>query len=139
MADVINPILETLADSGDVDNVLPARLISADSHVTEPPGCYIDRIDPKFRDRAPHVITENDGGASFVIDNMPGSVPVGIIAAAGKDPREIKKSGIKFEDLHRGGHDGNARLLDQDRDGVAAEIIYPSVRHGSLQSRQRRL
>ena len=27
--------------------------ISADSHVTEPGDCYLDRIDPKFRDRAP--------------------------------------------------------------------------------------
>ena len=29
--------------------------ISADSHITEPPNCYIDHIDPKFRDRAPHM------------------------------------------------------------------------------------
>ena len=78
MTDVINPILETLAgtECRDVDNVLPARIISADSHVTEPPGTYLDRIDPAYRDRAPHVITENDGGASFVIDGMPGTVPI---------------------------------------------------------------
>jgi predicted TIM-barrel fold metal-dependent hydrolase len=129
MTDIINPILETIAGAqgAELENVLPARIISADSHVTEPPGTYLDRIDPAYRDRAPHVVTENDGGDSFVIDGMPGSVPVGIIAAAGKDPREIRKSGVKFADLHRGGHDGKARLLDQDRDGVAAEIIYPSV------------
>ena len=29
------------------------RCISADSHVTEPPRSYVDRIDPKYRDRAP--------------------------------------------------------------------------------------
>ncbi len=28
-------------------------IISADSHITEPPGCYIDHIDPKYRDIAP--------------------------------------------------------------------------------------
>jgi predicted TIM-barrel fold metal-dependent hydrolase len=129
MADVINPILETLADSASDEalNTLPERIISADSHVTEPPGCYLDRIDPAFRDRAPRVSTESDGGDSFVIDGMPGSVPMGIVAAAGKDPREIKRGETKFADLHRGGWDGKARLLDQDRDGVAAEIIYPSV------------
>jgi uncharacterized protein len=27
--------------------------ISADSHITEPPNCYSDYIDPKFRERAP--------------------------------------------------------------------------------------
>ena len=129
MTQIANPILETIEAAADKTqgNVLPDRLISADSHVTEPPGCYVDRIDPAYRDRAPRVATENDGGDSFVIDGMPGSVPMGIVAAAGKDPRAIKKGETKFADLHRGGWDGNARLLDQDRDGVAAEIIYPSV------------
>ena len=32
-----------------------------------------------------------------------------------------------FEDLHRSGWDPRERLGDQDRDGVAAEIIYPTV------------
>ena len=35
--------------------------------------------------------------------------------------------GARFEDLHRGGWDPDARLADQDRDGVAAEVIYPTV------------
>ena len=115
MTQIANPILETIEAAADSteDNVLPARLISADSHVTEPPGCYVDRIDPAYRDRAPRVATENDGGDSFVIDGMPGSVPMGIVAAAGKDPRAIKKGETKFADLHRGGWNGSARLLDQ--------------------------
>ena len=29
------------------------KLISADSHIVEPPDMYTGRIDPKFRDRAP--------------------------------------------------------------------------------------
>ena len=33
----------------------------------------------------------------------------------------------RFDELHRGGWDPDARLADQDRDGVAAEIIYPTV------------
>jgi predicted TIM-barrel fold metal-dependent hydrolase len=129
MSDIINPILETIRDTGEgpLDGVLPVGLISADSHVTEPPGCYRDRIDPAFRDRAPRVGTESDGGDCFVIDGMPGSIPMGIVAAAGKDPRDIRKGETRFADLHKGGYDGRARLADQDRDGIAAEIIYPSI------------
>jgi predicted TIM-barrel fold metal-dependent hydrolase len=108
-------------------NTLPKRLISADSHITEPPNCYLDRIDPAYRDRAPHVVRENDGGDSFVIDGMPGAIPLGIVAAAGKKPEEIKKGETPFSALHRGGWDPKARILDQDRDGIAGEIIYPSV------------
>jgi predicted TIM-barrel fold metal-dependent hydrolase len=129
MPPVINPILETLqeADDAAIDAWLPEGLISADSHVTEPPGCYLDRIDPAFRDRAPRIATESDGGDCFVIDGMPGSIPMGIVAAAGMDPRDIKKGETKFADLHLGGHDGKARIADQERDGIGAEIIYPSI------------
>lgn len=126
---VTNPILETLQDSAHAgrENVLPKGLISADSHVTEPPHCYRDYIDPAYRDRAPGVLEGDDGGDGFVIQGMPGSIPMGIVAAAGKDPRDIKKGETKFADLHRGGWDGKARVAEQDEDGVAAEIIYPSV------------
>ena len=124
-----NPILETIAETSGIaqTNTLPDKLISADSHVTEPPHCYIDRIDPIYRDRAPRVSTDLDGGDSFVIDGLPGAVPMGIVAAAGKNPKDMKKGETLFKDLHRGGWDGQARLLDQDREGIIAEAIYPSV------------
>ena len=38
--------------------------ISADSHITEPPNCYVDHIDPAWRERAPHVVHENGSATS---------------------------------------------------------------------------
>jgi hypothetical protein len=35
--------------------IMAYPIISADSHITEPPTMYRDHIDPRFRDRAPHV------------------------------------------------------------------------------------
>lgn len=35
----------------------------------------------------------------------------------------------RFEDMHRGGWDPEARLGDQDRDGVHGEVLYPTVGH----------
>ena len=52
---------------------------------------------------------------------------MGLVAAAGVAPKDIRIGGAKFEDLHRSGWDPKARLADQDKDGVAAEIIYPTV------------
>ena len=101
--------------------------ISADSHITEPPNCYIDYIDPKFRDRAPHIETIENYGATFVIEGMKDKIPMSLIAAAGKDPKELKMGGADFDSLWRSGWDPKYRLADQDKDGVAAEIIYPSV------------
>src|SRR5215831_12463782 len=102
-------------------------IISADSHITEPPNLYLDHIDPRFRDRAPHVKHIDGAGDLFVIEGMKTPIPLGIVAAAGKPPEEIRLMGVRFEDLHRGGWDPDARLDDQARDGVAAEIIYPTV------------
>ena len=39
-------------------------IISADSHIAEPPNCYTDYIEPAFKDRAPHVeVHPKYGGA----------------------------------------------------------------------------
>ena len=103
------------------------RPISADSHITEPPNCYIDHIDPAFRERAPRVVNKEGMGDIYLVDGMKTPVPMGLIAAAGIAPKDIRIGGAKFEDLHRGGWDASARLADQDRDGVGAEIIYPTV------------
>jgi predicted TIM-barrel fold metal-dependent hydrolase len=101
--------------------------ISADSHVTEHPDCYREHIDPGLRDEAPHVVRSDEKGDVYVIPGMPnGSIPVGLVAAAGMRPEDIKMSG-RFEDWHPGGWDPDARLPAQDVDGVVAEVIYPTI------------
>src|SRR3977135_3795737 len=97
-------------------------IISADSHITEPPNTYVDRIDAKFRDRAPHVVRDPQRGDLFVIEGLSNPSRMGVAAAAGRGAEELAVFGSRFEDLHRGGWDPDARLVDQDRDGVAAEV-----------------
>ena len=128
MGETLNPV-HRLFENAPPDashNRLPERMISADSHVTEPPHTYTKYIDPKFRDRAPRITPDSKGGDGFGIEGMP-VVSMGGVAGAGIDPRTISHAGRKFEELHRGGWDGKARLADQDRDGIGAEVIYPSV------------
>jgi predicted TIM-barrel fold metal-dependent hydrolase len=103
-------------------------VISADSHITEPPGTYRDRIESKWKDEAPHLVDGGDKvGDLFVIPGMKQPVPMGLVAAAGKPAEEIRITGVRFEQLHRGGWDPEARVADQERDGVSAEVIYPTV------------
>jgi uncharacterized protein len=102
--------------------------ISADSHVTEPPGTYIDRIDPKYRDRAPRMHYHEQLGDVMLIDNGKSLVPFWLVAAAGRPTEQVRLDSKKrWEDLWPGGWDPVARLKDQDIDGVVAEVIYPSV------------
>lgn len=110
---------------------LPFKPISADSHITEPPDCYKNYIDPKYRDRVPYLKIGPKGGAVYVIEDInegkPYTVDVGHMSAAGLDPREIQAGVKTFADIHRGGYDGKARVADQERDGVGGEVIYPSL------------
>ncbi len=71
--------------------------ISADSHITEPPNCYVDYIDPAYRAVAPHIRRDERYGDIFIIDGMDTPIPMGLIAAAGRDPKTLKWGGSKIE------------------------------------------
>jgi uncharacterized protein len=103
------------------------HIISADSHITEPPETYVDRIDHRYKDSAPHMVRDEKLGDVFMVKDFPRPVNVALAAAAGKDASELRATGARFEELHKGGWDPDARLADQDRDGVFAEVIYPTV------------
>lgn len=102
--------------------------ISADSHVTEPPEAYSRFIDPKFRDVAPRLVPNPKGVKSeyYLAEGMP-AFSFRTSAAAGLKPQEIDLDKGAFEDMHKGGWDPVARLADQDRDGILAEVIYPTI------------
>jgi uncharacterized protein len=102
-------------------------IISADSHVAEPPNCYLDYIEPAFRARAPRMVHDEKRGDIFEIEGSQTPIPMALVCAAGKAPEQIRIKGARFDEVHRGGWDPQARLADQDRDGVSAEILYPSV------------
>ena len=107
---------------------MQSTLVSADSHIVEPPNCYIDYIEPKWRDLAPRIERNDKGIENFVVEGLKNPVPIGLLAAAGKTPEEVK--GMRradFDDISRGAWDPDARLAAQDEDGVSAEIIFASV------------
>src|SRR4051812_11514061 len=119
--------LRDVQDSrGPKAEIMKYRPISADSHVMEPPNLYVDYVDPKFRERAPKMVRE-EGVDLYVVDGFAKKISVGALAAAGRDPREIRVNGNKFEEIDAGSWDPAARLKAQDADGVIAEMIYPSV------------
>src|SRR5207245_20585 len=60
--------------------VTDGPIISADSHITEPPDTYTARIDARFRDRAPRLVHDPKRGDLFVIDGLDKPIPMGLIA-----------------------------------------------------------
>ena len=59
------------------------RLISADSHFVEPPSMWAERVDKKFRDRAPHTVKGLGGrdGEFFVCENITPMAVAGFFGA----------------------------------------------------------
>ena len=107
--------------------MVPALILSSDSHVFEPPDLWTTRIDAAFRARAPRM-QRIDGADEIVIEDDQVLSGIGLISNAGarfEAPETISGHG-RFEDVHRGGYDPDQHLADMALDGVAGEVLYPS-------------
>jgi uncharacterized protein len=112
--------------------MIPPGIISADGHVCEPANCYVDYIDPKYRDSAPYIVKQDDGTDAFIVPGMKRPVALGFIDGAGFGPRErlARAKTLTFSDVREGAYRGKERLPYMDQDGIAAELIYASVGMG---------
>jgi predicted TIM-barrel fold metal-dependent hydrolase len=101
-----------------------SRLISGDSHFNEPGDLFIKRVAEKFKSRAPRMesFPEGDG---WIFEGLDGPRNFGWNACAGLPPEETK-AWMRFDDMRKGGWDPAERLKEQDRDGVTAEVMYPT-------------
>ncbi|HJU28747.1 MAG TPA: amidohydrolase family protein [Candidatus Binataceae bacterium] len=110
---------------------MPAqRVISADSHMTEPGDLWVQRLDRKYRDNAPRVVkNERESGPAYLFVG-PGIHPLAVAAAfaagkGGEELREHMKHG--YEAARPSGWDPVERLKDQDLDGVVSEVLYSTL------------
>lgn len=104
----------------------PLRLFSADSHVVEPDHCYRDYVEAKFRDRVPHYRALEGGGEVLLFDDFP-PIKAGQLAPSGHVLGSPELQTMTLAEVNSGAFDPKQRLLDQDRDGVVGEAIYPTV------------
>jgi predicted TIM-barrel fold metal-dependent hydrolase len=107
------------------------RVISADNHIIEPPGTFVDRVAPKFKDQAPRVVRGKDGGDGWSVD---GSVPHTTISGAtglgavnpGMQIRTLGR-GLRWDEVVPGNYDGAAHVAAMHSDGIDASVVYPQV------------
>jgi len=107
------------------------KLISADSHIVEPPDMYAGRIAPKFRDRAPKMERRKTPTGreydAWVIDGLQVGT-LGAVMQAGQrfeDPSQIDFLGV-WEDVRKGGYDPHAMIKENEEDGVWGSCLQPS-------------
>lgn len=115
----------------DVTEPYAGRILSADGHLLEPRDLWQKRMDAKWRDDAPRVAPYKDRGDHFWIKGLPKPRPLafeGPMADLKARGEEITKTiGYSWDDCRRGAWDPDARILDQDLDGVSGEVIYPTL------------
>lgn len=102
-------------------------VISSDSHVFEPPDLWTERIDAKFKDRAPRMERVDDVD-QLIVEGGQMIAGIGLISNAGarfEAPETISAQG-RFEDVLVGGYDPDQHIKDMKIDGVSGEVLYPS-------------
>ena len=98
-------------------------VISADNHVVEPPGTFVDRVPSHLKDRVPRVLPAKDGGEGWSLDGNPPSnsftdrrVGSTLLSPGG---------GLHWKDIPPGTYDGEAHIADMALDGIDAAVLYP--------------
>ena len=108
------------------------NVISADSHINEPPGTWIDRVPAKFKDVAPRVVPTSDGGEGFKFPEEAHVQSFGLASATlqkgiVRGPEQYIANGLKFEDIARGSWDPKQHVEDMKTDGCDASVLYAGV------------
>ena len=106
------------------------NVVDADGHILEPLNLWLDYIDPAYRDRAPRLITNNNGKQQLQIDTMmAGSAErgLGAIGAIGARDGHVIADGFEYSQGRAGGFDPHKRIPDMDMDGIDAAFLYPSI------------
>ncbi|MFZ0664348.1 MAG: amidohydrolase family protein [Acidimicrobiales bacterium] len=100
-------------------------LISVDDHLIEPPDLFDGRLPASLQERAPRVVTQEDGTEAWLYEDQ--MFPnIGLSAVVGRPIEEWAYEPERFDEMRRGTWDPEARVKDMDIGGVYASVCFPS-------------
>ena len=102
------------------------KVISADSHVIEPPDVWSSRLTGEFREAAPKLVSDEKTDR-IVCAGMKMEFPVGLAAGVMRKDEDVRTEGRWDEDVPRSAYDPDARIVAMDEDGVVGEVLYPTL------------
>lgn len=101
-------------------------VIDCDTHVTEPPGVWRDRLPARWRDRGPRMVRTEHGYDAWVVGDDATPIPIGMTAVAGW-PDHFPSFPKTIDEVPLAAHDAAARVEYMDSVGIWAMAVYPNV------------
>jgi predicted TIM-barrel fold metal-dependent hydrolase len=103
-------------------------MISVDDHLIEPPNVWVDRLPAKFRDRGPNWVTDDQGEAWVIDDDVRVVVNGAVVSAAfpaGQNPPPFQP--MQWAEIPKNCWDPIARAEAMDIDHVIASLPFPNL------------
>jgi predicted TIM-barrel fold metal-dependent hydrolase len=72
-------------------------------------------------------VKDASGATAFFLDELPPPFPEGAFAERHAQAAPLPMASITFDDIPAGGWRAGPRLEAQDRDGIIAEVVYPTM------------
>jgi predicted TIM-barrel fold metal-dependent hydrolase len=109
------------------------QVISADGHLEIPAERFAKYIPTKHRDKAPRLVTKDDGTNWWQLDEWERNC-VGPLVCDLPYDEFVRPIGARYQNMdgswRPGTGDAAQRLREQDSDGIDAEVLYPPVMMG---------
>ncbi|MCE2390251.1 MAG: amidohydrolase [Proteobacteria bacterium] len=100
------------------------KVIDTDTHLTEPPDVWTDRVSSKWGDAVPHIKRVDGRDIWFIGDETVGGP--GYTAMAGFDG-SWPDSPKGYDDIPASSYDAKQRIEHMDREGIWAQVLYPNL------------
>jgi predicted TIM-barrel fold metal-dependent hydrolase len=100
-------------------------LISVDDHIAEPADMFDAHVPAKYRDRAPRVVTDDNGIEQWYYGDVRGR-NLGLNAVAGKPPEMYNVDASRYDEMRPGCYDVHARVRDMSAGGQLAGLNFPN-------------
>jgi predicted TIM-barrel fold metal-dependent hydrolase len=100
-------------------------LVSIDDHVVEPRDMFEHHVPARLRDRAPAVVTGDDGLERWHYGDRVAQ-SMGLNAVVGWPKEQWGMDPTTYAEMRPGAYDVHERVRDMDRNGVLASMCFPS-------------
>jgi predicted TIM-barrel fold metal-dependent hydrolase len=103
-------------------------IVDADCHILEPTDIWDTWLPARYREKAPKLVKDADGGDAWLFAGSNEPDPIGLVATPGMAWDRFRWTGVTYDEARPGCYDGAERLRDMDVDGVRAEVLFPPQR-----------